>query len=339
MIMTLINTFSTGLGFAEDIETFQNRVHQSDAFKENFRAIWDTQRTYASSQMIRLLLGPAGVGKSTLIGYYLKLVREEYSSKGKPDPIVYVTLDAKLGARGILENVALAIGDPPSSASASVLGKRIRDYAHELGKEMIVVDEAQHALPGNTSLRLQEAADVFKVLTQDNEENKSVKRGLPVILSGTPDLFELLTENVCRDSKEEQFQQRCESSILIRPPLKANSTEWKSLLAAYLKKCPRDIIDLTERDVSRRFFVAAQGNYRRTSKILVRAFDQTGSSQQVRLKNLAEAYDRSEAKKMFTKNPFTCDAASLKKMIAIVENKCQEKIAVWNQIERDVIDA
>ena len=336
--MTLIDTFSTGLGYVPEIEEFQNQVHQSPAFKEHFRAIWDTQRTCVSTQMIRLLLGPPGVGKSTLISYYLKLVRADYVSKGKPDPVVYVSLDAKLGVRGILENIALAIGDPPSSASAPVLGKRIRDYAHELGKELIIIDEAQHALPGNTSLRLQEAADAFKVLTQNNEEDKTIKRGLPLILAGTPELFRLLNESVSKDSKEEQFQQRCEASILIKPPLKANSREWKSILAAYEKKCPRDIITLTESEVARRFFAAAQGNYRRTRKILVRALDRADPCQQVRLKDLGEAYDYVEAKKIFTKNPFTCDKNTLDKMVVTVENKCRDSIAVWDDIERSKIN-
>jgi hypothetical protein len=209
-----------------------------------------------------LILGPSGVGKSTVIDEFVKAVSRDQFVPGKKLPILVVEIPAEPTKKTVAAALLKALNDPFADAqshSAEFKLSRVVTLLSTLRVEMVILDEAQHLVDHKrTSTGVHEAADWVKSLMN--------RTSIAYVLVGLRTLERLPRAN-------EQFRRRF-SAALDYDRFQLTESKWVhfyTLLKVLHGLLPVPAIDFTTEQMVQRLHHASFGVIDYLDKILDRA--------------------------------------------------------------------
>lgn len=133
------------------------------------------------------LMGSTGTGKSQSV----KILLERYPSYQTEEvtimPVLKVIMPTTGGVKPLYELILAAMG-APTTGTAATLERRIQRLFKLCGVKLVIVDESQHMVNMNGRTTAQKKA-------ADSVKNLMELTGVSVVLVGTEDLFNLLTQD------------------------------------------------------------------------------------------------------------------------------------------------
>lgn len=131
------------------------------------------------------LLGLPRMGKTTIVGNYVKQNPPKSTPTGKEYPVVYASTPPTSTTRTLANALSRAFGDPLGYRSQSNSAERIIDMLKRVKAELLILDEFQHLRSKNSPAAYRHVADWLKeVIKQSN---------VPCIAVGLPDGVRSLT--------------------------------------------------------------------------------------------------------------------------------------------------
>lgn len=293
-------------------ERFLKSLIKNKVFNEAIKAIDYSHRTAGLKPKGVMLLGPSGVGKSTIVHAYRKKFPDIALDDRTLRPILFISLHAKCTAHDIV-SALLAECDDPAPDKGVFRNKIIRfnRLAASLKVELIIIDEIQHVLPEHTHRRTQEAADTIKSITTDT--------GIPFILVGLPHSKRLLKDDIEGKYSEDQLIRRFNAPILLSPaPL--GSKAWSNLMASYQQALGVPCISLNTEQMLKRFHLATSGLHGFVANLLEFALEEVDEGEQICLEHLARAYDFCTSVQPFKGNPFLMPMSQVNRALGVTSN-------------------
>lgn len=135
-----------------------------------------------------LVIGPTGVGKTTLIEDYLKSNPRADTSEATTIPVLDAIIPAPATMKAMAVELLTKLGDP--MAQRGTLNQqtwRLRKLLQACGVQLIILDEFNHFIDRDNETVLRTVADWLKVLIDTT--------GIPVVLVGTPNSRSVLDAN------------------------------------------------------------------------------------------------------------------------------------------------
>lgn len=206
------------------------------------------------------ILGPSGVGKSTLLKVFAGAVDAEMRS-GFSKPVVVADIPSAPTNKSIASAILAAMQDPFAYAprhSAEEKQKRIVSLFNELDTRVLVLDEGQHLTERRRSVQYETADWIKNLLNATN---------VMVVFAGLPTLEQFIHGN-------KQLRRRFSASHRYEPfslsdPMSVRN--FMGVLHAFQSQLPVSSINLTNQDVARRLYFASCGLIDYLVKVLERA--------------------------------------------------------------------
>ncbi|WP_425218883.1 TniB family NTP-binding protein [Ralstonia solanacearum] len=210
-----------------------------------------------------LIVGEAGVGKSTLLRRFRDLhppvVRDEYTEV----PVLYVALDSACSIKKLARALLLELGSKYwDKGDESQLTYQLICLLRGCRVRLVILDEVNHLVDKGGEKTHHNIADWIKRLSDATH--------LPFVLAGIPRAERLLDTN-------DQLRSRFRQVISIQPfsmEDKDRESEFRSVLLSFqrlLGEIPS--VDLSHRTIARAFVFATGGRLREIRKLLIRAVE------------------------------------------------------------------
>ncbi|MCO6413234.1 MAG: TniB family NTP-binding protein [Thiogranum sp.] len=273
---------------------FLEKTITNKAFKDAIDAISVCHRTSGLKPKSMLLVGPSGVGKSTIVSKYRDRFPKTEYAEYTCQPVIYGSLQPRVTVKDMLSVLLEAVGDPkPTSGTQQALINRLCTLIQGTNVQLIILDEIHHVLPSHSHHKTQHAADLLKSLTDYTQ--------VPFVLVGLPKARDLL-ENPS-DATEDQLRRRFRKPVELRPP-KLGSQAWDNLLEAYQTILGIPCIRLNGEEMKKRMFLATRGLHGRISNLLEEAIELSDGAEQLTQCHFAKAYLESVSVHDLNGNPF-----------------------------------
>ena len=244
------------------------------------------------------LVGPSGVGKSTIVHDYWNENPPEDRDERTVRPVIYGSLK-KGGDRAVMATLLRAAGDvaPDKGKDIQEMIHRLARHVAECGTRLIIVDEIHHVLPEhNTTARTQIAADLIKSLIDELQAS--------LVLVGLPESQRLLNAQRRGDADKDQLRRRFRRTVHIEPPALSDK-EWKDMLGTYQDAMGVPCIRLFGEEMRARLYLATNGLHGRLANLLVEVLEEWDGQSQVTLEDFARAHEESASVHDIPENPFT----------------------------------
>ncbi len=134
---------------------------------------------YSSETSGLFIGGFSGVGKTTILESFIEKYPRKYEGVCTQIPILKVSMPARATIKGTVCEILNEIGDPNADrGTLSSLTSRLKRYIKECGVKMIILDEFQHLIDGESKKILINTSNWLKKLMED--------AGVPLVLTGIP---------------------------------------------------------------------------------------------------------------------------------------------------------
>jgi energy-coupling factor transporter ATP-binding protein EcfA2 len=141
-----------------------------------------------------MVVGPTGVGKSTLLRSYTTTYPREPRPEVDRLPILEVTVPARATIRNFVTRLLLAVGDPlADKGTVGAMENRLLRFMRQCEVEMLVVDDLQHFVDRDSDRVLHDISNWLKNLVKETH-TACVMAGLPEaerVLHANPQLGRL----------------------------------------------------------------------------------------------------------------------------------------------------
>jgi|GEM_PF-6432263 len=242
-----------------------------------------------------VLYGQSGAGKTHLLNFYRseyphRRVRIEDPSEPATsgtriqDDVIFVETPSPATRKGLIDRIQAAMEPEPLPIRLTLVERRERliTMLRNSGISLLIVDEFQHLIDRRSRRVVQEASDLIKSLL-----NAAI---CPIVLSGTPEILEILRE-------DSQLKSRVYSNPSLSP------FEWDYLddreqFFAYLTEIEESLnfeeaSNLAEPHCAQRIHFASRGLIGETARLLSKSADiatRAGLSR-ISIDCLAQAFD------------------------------------------------
>ncbi len=215
-----------------------------------------------------MLVGPTGVGKSTLVASYTRAYPPvaviDACGERTLRPVVRATIPTPATVKSLAVALLIALGDPrPTSGTVVTLTDRLTRYLTDCQVELLVLDELQHFVDRNSRRVLEDASNWLKLLLKTTRVS-CVLVGLQdeaeLLLRANPQLARLFGDPYALDPFA--WDDAAPETI----------GEFRRVLAEIERLLPlAEPSHLAARDTARRLFVASGGSMGLLMALLRRA--------------------------------------------------------------------
>lgn len=189
------------------LDIHQLPVRERQAYVETIRIWYPRMRTIyeaiahlhdfnalSAEPQCLMLVGPTGVGKSTLLRSYTATHPREPRAEVDRLPILEVTVPARASIRNFVTRLLLAVGDPRADkGTVGAQENRLLHFMQCCAVEMLVVDDLQHFVDRDSDRVLHDVSNWLKNLVKETH-TACVIAGLPEaesVLHANPQLGRL----------------------------------------------------------------------------------------------------------------------------------------------------
>jgi Cdc6-like AAA superfamily ATPase len=240
-----------------------------------------------------MVFGKAGVGKTTLTKALVDYGHKHYG----PDSVMRTQLASGATIKGMISNLLYGFGDPrANSGTAQQLNCRLMETIRARRCRLIIIDEAQHLIPGgNPSAVLKDnILNAFKMLDDT---------GVSFLLAGMETITQLW------DSDEQirsRFQTTYFLSNLVYPK---DRPAWRGIIKKYLETMNQFGVTVECPDFEDRLYSACKGAMRPLVLILTNAVSlaSKGGETIITREHLREATQKQIDKRDGLPNAFDID--------------------------------
>lgn len=250
------------LAYIENIRIWYPRVR---TLYEAVAHIHDFNKLSAEPQCL-MVVGPTGVGKSTLLRSYTATHPRQPRPEADRLPILEVTVPARPTIRNFVTRLLLAVGDPlADKGTVGAMENRLLRFMKRCEVEMLVVDDLQHFVDRDSDRVLHDISNWLKNLVKETH-TACVIAGLPEaekVLNANPQLGRLfgdphilqpfIWDNTRPETVAEfrRFLQTLEGMLPLSEtmPLTSVETAWRCYVAS--EGCMAYLMNLVRRAAQR----------------------------------------------------------------------------------------
>lgn len=179
-------------------------VFQHPGFKRTLSRIENCHASFgtAGEPECVLVTGETGVGKSTLVKYYLSKNPPKQEPERRFVPVLSGVIPIPATMKNMATELLDSMGDPfADRGTLEQRTRRLRTLIRECGTELLVLDEFQHFIEKRSNRVILDVSDWLKNLITQTQ--------VPVVLVGLPKSINVLEAN-------EQLQRRFSGDIKIK---------------------------------------------------------------------------------------------------------------------------
>ena len=208
--------------------------------------------SFAAEPQCLLVVGPTGVGKTTLAASYALRYPRIETETGVEMPVLHATIPTAATIKDLSEELLSALGDPRASlGTTGQKTRRLSGFLRDCGTRLLILDETQHFVDRDSQRVLLNASNWLKILVKET--------GVACVLVG----LEGEAESVVNTNPQ--------LARLFGDPLVLAPFEWdeerpetveevRTFLEHLERLLPlREPSHLAGRDIARRIFVASDG--------------------------------------------------------------------------------
>src|SRR5574341_1371830 len=143
---------------------------------------------YSAEPQCLMVVGPTGVGKSTLLNSYAALYPREILAETTRLPVLQVTVPAKATIRNFIIRLLVGVGDP--LADRGTIGSmelRLVGLLRDCGMEVLMVDDLQHFVDRDSERVLHDVSNWLKNLVKETH--------IACVIAGLPEAEQVLSAN------------------------------------------------------------------------------------------------------------------------------------------------
>jgi Cdc6-like AAA superfamily ATPase len=202
-----------------------------------------------------LIKGPAGAGKSTVIGKYVQEHEQVFEEKYEEGiktirPVVKTRMSNPATIRTLIEKLLKALGDPKPSAGKTndEKNERLSNLLNDCGVETIIIDEFHHIVHESRGKTLYEVSEWLKDITNDTKAS--------IVLCGLPRIEMVRTQNL------QVFRRFRRSVNMDRFPFKTKVDRelFRKILMKIDDVLPfKNLSGLSEPDMCKKIYNASEG--------------------------------------------------------------------------------
>ncbi|TMS95259.1 hypothetical protein CWB58_00465 [Pseudoalteromonas sp. S201] len=274
---------------------------------------------------VRALYGNSHTGKSNFLKNFIKKHADVIDQHSGIKDIVLVRLSSGVTPKDFCEAILLQLGIKPKAGTKQPqLENQVIEVLKNIGIELLIIDETQHALPNKTNSKTtQKLADTIKNIVDESH--------VPILLCGISSISKLIENNFSRASEMQLEEEQLFNRTL--PPIEFNTIELsdKDTMAAVMQgytmifdKLHRQygisIIKMTSAKFQAAMWASSEGVIGRMALVLQWAIELADEGQQIDFSVLGKAHD-AIATGGWDKsgiNPFTCSEVDLNKRITAI---------------------
>jgi energy-coupling factor transporter ATP-binding protein EcfA2 len=222
--------------------------------------------TLSAEPQCLMVVGPTGVGKSTLLRSYTATYPREPRPEVDRLPILEVTVPARATIRNFVTRLLLAVGDPlADKGTVGAMENRLLRFMRQCEVEMLVVDDLQHFVDRDSDRVLHDISNWLKNLVKETH-TACVMAGLPEAervlnanpqlgrLFGDPHLLHPFTWDASQPETVAEFRRFLQTLEEMLPlpetmPLTAVDVTWRCYVAS--EGCMAYLMNLVRRATQR----------------------------------------------------------------------------------------
>jgi type II secretory pathway predicted ATPase ExeA len=278
----LMNNINLRTSRKPETEAFLSKTIRHPMFQNAFAAMAGAHRTHGNRSKGVMLLGPSGVGKTTVIENYARTVSRSATETHSYCTVLHINTPPSATIKDVLSELLFALNDPaPDKGTERAMNQRFRKLAKELQVELIVLDEVQHLLKHNAQKDTRTVSNFIKNLMSDLQ--------IPVVLCGLEEASQI-------GSGHAEFKRRFAATCLLSP-FGIITDEERNYFTQYLVNCEKVLLSLGVKTVSLtselmidRFYLASQGKPALISALIEQALENAELGETLTVTDYAKAW-------------------------------------------------
>lgn len=262
-----------------------------------------------------LICGESGVGKSTLIRWLTKNLKDVKTDTGWSRPAIFVEVPSSPTAIAVCEALLDALGDPrPSAGTRPQKFRRLREKLAEQKVRLLVLDDLQHVFDRDSERILFDASEGIKQIL--------VEHPMSILCAGLVDASKVVDSN-------EQLKRRHMATVQLRRFDWTNMRSRSSFIAVLsaVAKAMDDFEfpDLEDESVAVRFYLGSGGIMDFIFKIFLLAtwFSMKAKKTTVGMKEFSKAWRIGLLHSAGQDDPFTIELGDEANLASRVEKAKQ----------------